>query len=117
MSPEERAKARETRIRYHRLIDRMHDSVDTMRAQGRSDEDIARKVVDMRNQAKDITRSGMSPQDVKALEKRNVKKYGNPLGPTADQQFARYGSWGEVIKAAMRSNPAVDRELGLKPHQ
>ncbi|AJT63269.3 hypothetical protein T261_1583 [Streptomyces lydicus] len=117
MSPKEREKARETRVQYHRLLDRMHDTVDAMRAQGKSDEDIARKVVDMRNQAKDITRSGMSPEDVKALEERNIKKYGNPLGPTADQQFARYGSWAEVIEAAMRSNPAIDRELGLKPHQ
>jgi hypothetical protein len=33
----------------------------------------------------------------------------------ADQQYARYGSWAKVIEAATRSNPAVDRELGLEP--
>ncbi|MFF1503325.1 hypothetical protein ACFVZR_26375 [Streptomyces sp. NPDC058316] len=42
-------------------------------------------------------------------------KYGNPLGPTADQQFAKYGSWAAVIDAATRSNAAVDQELGLEP--
>lgn len=41
-----------------------------------------------------------------------MEKYGNPLGPTADQQFAKYGSWAAVIEAATPSNAAVDQELG-----
>ncbi|EPH39592.1 hypothetical protein ABT390_05595 [Streptomyces aurantiacus] len=43
-----------------------------------------------------------------------MKKYRNPLGPTADQQFAKYGSWAAVIEAATRSSAAVDQELGLE---
>ncbi|MFJ7494358.1 hypothetical protein ACIQZB_24655 [Streptomyces sp. NPDC097727] len=86
-----------------------------MRADSRSDKGIARVLVAMRNEAKDITCAGMSPEAVKALEARNMAQYGNPLGPTADQRFAKYGSWAAVIDAATHSNAAIDRELGLEP--
>lgn len=115
MSPEERERAREVRLRYHRLLDTMERVADRMHEEGRSDEEIARVLVDMRNEAKDITRAGMTPEAVEALEQRNMKKYGNPLGPTADQQFAKYGSWAAVIDAATRTSAAVDRELGIPP--
>ncbi|MEV7191997.1 hypothetical protein AB0N81_09305 [Streptomyces sp. NPDC093510] len=117
MTPEQREQARQTRMRYHQLLDTMELVADRMRDAGRSDEEIARTLVDMRNEAKDITRAGMSPEAVQALEARNMKKYGNPLGPTADQQFAKYGSWSAVIEAATRSSAAVDRELGLAPRR
>ncbi|MFG2501192.1 hypothetical protein ACGFSB_23655 [Streptomyces sp. NPDC048441] len=115
MSPEEREQAREVRLRYHRLLDTMERVADRMHEEGRSDEEIARVLVDMRNDAKDITRAGMSPEAVQALEQRNMDKYGNPLGPTADQQFAKYGSWAKVIEASTRTSAAVDRELGIPP--
>ncbi|MEV2250408.1 hypothetical protein AB0I94_07520 [Streptomyces sp. NPDC050147] len=115
MSPEERERAREVRLRYHQLLDTMERVADRMREEGRSDEEIARVLVDMRNDAKDITRAGMTPAQVEALEERNMKKYGNPLGPTADQQFAKYGSWAAVIEAATRTSTAVDQELGIPP--
>ncbi|MFE7567558.1 hypothetical protein ACFU76_11400 [Streptomyces sp. NPDC057539] len=116
MTPEEREQAREVRIQYHHLLDRMRQVADGMRAEGASDEDIARVMVDMRNDAKDITRAGMSPEAIRLLEERNMKKYGNPLGPTADQLYAKYGSWQAVIEASTRTSPEVDRELGLEPH-
>ncbi|MEV0322881.1 hypothetical protein ACIBKX_15130 [Streptomyces sp. NPDC050658] len=115
MSPEEREQAREVRLRYHQLLDTMEVVADHMHEEGRSDEDIARVLVEMRNQAKDITRAGMSPEAVEALEQRNMAKYGNPLGPTADQLYAKYGSWAEVIEASTRSSAAVDQELGIPP--
>lgn len=115
MTPEERERAREVRLRYHQLLDTMERVADRMHEEGRSDEEIARALVAMRNDAKDITRAGMTPEAVRALEERNMKKYGNPLGPTADQQFAKYGSWAEVIAAATRTSAAVDRELGIPP--
>ncbi|WP_336605694.1 hypothetical protein [Streptomyces sp. BA2] len=115
MTPEERERAREVRLRYHRLLDTMERVADRMHEEGRSDEEIARVLVDMRNEAKDITRAGMTPEAIQALEQRNMKKYGNPLGPTADQQFAKYGSWAKVIEASTRTSAAVDQELGIPP--
>ncbi|MFH8476437.1 hypothetical protein [Streptomyces sp. NPDC018000] len=59
----------------------------------------------------------MSPEAVQALEARDMAKYGNRLSPTADQQFAKYGSWEAVIDAATRSHAAIDQELGPEPTQ
>ncbi|MGY1433869.1 hypothetical protein [Streptomyces reniochalinae] len=112
-TPQERAESRETRMRYHALLGEMDRKECAMRAEGRSEEDIARTLVRMRNDAKDITRAGMSSEEVKRLEERNRDKYGNPLGPTADQLHAKYGSWKAVSDAATRSSEAVDSELGL----
>ncbi|MCF3181678.1 hypothetical protein IPZ70_17255 [Streptomyces polychromogenes] len=111
---DEKVEAQRTRMRYHRLLEDMHRTAADMREAGASDEEIARELVDMRNQAKEITRAGMSPEEVRILEERNIAKYGNPLGPTADQLYAKYGSWQKVSEASMRTSYAVDRELSLE---
>ncbi|WP_406451182.1 hypothetical protein OG782_15170 [Streptomyces sp. NBC_00876] len=113
-TPQEREIARDQRMRYHDLLEDMEREECTMRAEGRSEEDIARTLVQMRNDAKDVIRAGMSPEQVAELEARNQKKYGNPLGPTADQLYMKYGSWEKVTEAATRSSAAVDHELGLE---
>ncbi|MFB7551584.1 hypothetical protein [Streptomyces sp. NPDC056154] len=79
MTPEQWAQAREILIRHHELLDSMERVEDRMRAEGRSDEDIARVMIAMRNEAKGITRAGMSPGAVKTLQARSMAKYGNPL--------------------------------------
>ncbi|MEV6954168.1 hypothetical protein [Streptomyces sp. NPDC051183] len=110
----EKVEAQRTRMRYHDLLEDMHRTEADMRAAGFSDEEIARELVDMRNQAKEITRAGMTPEEVRILEERNIAKYGNPLGPTADQLYVKYGSWQKVTDASMRTSYAVDRELSLE---
>lgn len=114
MTPVERLEARDIRMGYHGLLEGMRATEAGMRRDGASDEQIARRLVDLRNEAKRITRAGMSPEAVERLEERNRQKYGNPLGPTADQLYVKYGSWSEVIASARRTSPAVDSELGLK---
>ncbi|MDJ1131281.1 hypothetical protein [Streptomyces iconiensis] len=113
-TPEEREESRAIRMRYHELIGDMDRTQCAMRREGHSDKAIARRLVQMRNDAKDVTRAGMSPEQVRRLEERNVAKYGNPLGPTADQLHAKYGSWEAVSAAALRTSDAVDSELGLE---
>ncbi|WP_407565496.1 hypothetical protein [Streptomyces sp. 184] len=113
---DEKAEAQQTRMRYHGLLEDMRRTAARMRADGAGDEEIARKLVGMRNQAKEITRAGMSPDEVRILEARNQAKYGNPLGPTADQLHAKYGSWQEVIAASTRTSTAVDEALSLHYH-
>ncbi|HEY9331800.1 MAG TPA: hypothetical protein VIS09_26755 [Streptomyces sp.] len=113
-TPEEREIARDQRMAYHQLLVDMERTECAMRAEGRSEEDIARALVQMRNDAKDVIRAGMTPEQVAELEARNQKKYGNPLGPTADQLYMKYGSWEKVAEAATRSSAAVDQELGLE---
>ncbi|MBK5995774.1 hypothetical protein ACFV2I_27010 [Streptomyces microflavus] len=111
---EEKVEAQRTRMRYHGLLEDMHRTEVNMRESGASEEEIARELVDMRNQAKEITRAGMTLEEVRILEDRNMAKYGNPLGPTADQLYAKYGSWEKVTDASMRTSYAVDRELSLE---
>ncbi|MGK5543909.1 hypothetical protein ACSNOH_04095 [Streptomyces sp. URMC 127] len=113
-TPEEREDTRDERERYHQLLADMEREACAMRAAGLPEEEVARTLVQMRNDAKDIIRAGMTPEQVAELEERNQKKYGNPLGPTADQLYVKYGSWEKVSEAATRSNEAVDRELGLE---
>lgn len=110
----EKAEAQQTRMRYHGLLEDMNRTRAHMREEGASTEEIARRLVDMRNEAKDITRAGMSPQQVRLLEERNLAKYGNRLGPTADQLHAKYGSWQKVIDASLRTSSGVDHALGLE---
>ncbi|MGW9246917.1 hypothetical protein [Streptomyces badius] len=112
-TPQEREIARGQRMRYHALLEDMERTKCAMRSEGRSEEDIARTLVQMRNDAKDVVRAGMTSDQIAELEARNQKKYGNPLGPTAAQLHLKYGSWEKVSEAATRSSAAVDRELGL----
>lgn len=86
-----------------------------MRAAGASAEDIARVLVPMRNAAKVATRGPAPPEKVAEWEARNMLKYNDPVGPTADYQFNKYGSWEEVIKAAYRTDPVTDAAAGLAP--
>ncbi|MFF6972557.1 MULTISPECIES: hypothetical protein [Streptomyces] len=113
-TPEQREQSREIRMMYHGLLVEMDREECAMRAAGASEEEIARRMVQLRNEAKEITRAGMSPDEVRALEERNIAKYGNPLGPTADQLYAKYGSWEAVTAASTRTSVPVDRELGLE---
>ncbi|MGD3109557.1 hypothetical protein [Streptomyces sp. YGL11-2] len=101
---------------YHDVIGDMDRTRCAMRAEGRSPEELARRLVRMRCDAEEITRAGRSPEEVRRLEERTIEKYGNPLGRTADQLYATYGSWEEVGDAATRTSKAVDDGLGLEFH-
>ena len=71
--------------------------------QGKSEKEIAKIVVSKRNNFK-IKYRGLTPSDVvKEFEERNIKKYGNPVGPTAEQLRAQGKSWKEIIDSATRT--------------
>lgn len=113
MTPVERLEARDVRVRYHQLLSDMGRRRCALEKAGASPEAVARELVEMRNEAKDIARAGMTREQVEALEQRNREKYGNPLGPTADQLYAKLGSWEKVVESAGRTSALVDGELGL----
>ncbi len=63
-------------------------------------------LVDMRNKLK-VEYRALSPADaVKAFEQRNTLKYGNPLGPSADQLRAAGKTWEQIVEGASRSGGA-----------
>lgn len=72
------------------------------RAAGQSPQDTARMLVDMRNQLKVEYRSLSPVDEVKVFEKRNMLKYEDPLGPSADQLRAAGKAWEQIIEGAAR---------------
>lgn len=65
----------------------------------------ARDAVLARNALKAEAREGMPGVLRRAAERRNIAKYGDPLGPTYDQLKAKYGSDAAIIAAAGRTDP------------
>lgn len=61
-----------------------------MNSEGVSKEDIAKHVVDTRNQQKVTARASMTAEERAGLEARNIKKYENPIGPDAQWLFNKY---------------------------
>ncbi len=81
--------------------------------EGRSPEWRAREAFRLRKDARLRAREGMSPEDVRKLEARDVEKYGHPDGPTFEQVVERARSSGlrgdaayeGVVESSQRSDP------------
>jgi len=91
----------------------LEQTIVTMKANKKSTEQIARHVVEQRNLQKVEARAYMLPEEVEALEKGNLKRYGNPIGPSADDLFDSKGSWDAVIESSMKKDPEINTLLGL----
>jgi hypothetical protein len=109
--PDAVAAAKATRVEYHKGLAEKARWVEELRAQGQSDEAIARQLVDSRNQAR---MAMYAPQDLPKLMERNLAKYGNPTGPSYEDALKKAdGDPGEVIASALRSNKGVDVLCGV----
>jgi hypothetical protein len=98
---------------YLQMVNDMHAVQAQMEAEGASEEQIARALVQLRNAAKVAARAAMDPGDVAALEARNMAVYNDPIGLSTDYLYAKYGSWRAVIDAAYRTNPQIDASFGF----
>lgn len=67
----------------------------------------------MRNELKVWARDLGSFWARKYAEVRNWWKYGDSVGPTADQLLNQYGSWEKVIEASMRTSRSINEWLGF----
>ena len=106
----------------------IEDTIDKMKLQGASSEEIAKVVVDMRNIDKVTARVSMDPNEVVELEARNIKKYGNPIGPDANALFKSTNIkllktnpsitdkeiWDSIIESAMRKDEVINTLLGIE---
>ncbi|PFD97146.1 type VII secretion protein [Bacillus cereus] len=105
----------------------LESNIERMTSEGFSKEDIARHVVESRNQQKIVARGDMTATERAGLEERNIKKYGNPIGPTAESMFNKikdsyidkgiYESdeqvWGIIIQKSMQKDDVINTLLGL----
>lgn len=107
------------RVHYVRRLGQMAALAPRLRRTGNSSEQIARKLVDLRNRIKLEARAKMSAEGitgktvVKGLELVNFIRYRNRFGPTAEYLLKKKGNWEAVIEGALRSNAAVNRFFGL----
>lgn len=116
--PEQVAFARGERIKYHQKLavkkKQLEEEVVTMQKEGKSMEDIARIKVEQRNQDRinSYIKSG-NMEGLQSMRERNLLEYQRAEGPTADQLFAKKGSWEEVVFGSVRTSPAMDVLTGL----
>lgn len=86
----------------------LSNNAERLRREGLDVEQIARILVERRNEMKRAYRAGLGPELLATLESRNQAKYGDPLGPTPAQLLQRYGNWDAVIAAAARPAKFLD---------
>ena len=98
-----------------------------MTSEGFSKEDIAKHVVDARNQQKVTARANMTAEEVAGLEARNIELYGNPIGPDSQWLFNRTKKklmkdglyindnevWKIIIGKSMVKDDVINTLLGL----
>jgi filamentous hemagglutinin len=90
------------RLKYEADVAVLAEAASQMLASGTSEEDVARWVVDERNALKRRYR-GLTPAPVLArIEARTLQRYGNTMGPSADELRAAGKSSREIIESATR---------------
>lgn len=68
----------------------------------------------MRNQLKASIRETGPRAAAKIAEIRNQIKYGDKLGPSADQLFKDKGSWEKVVEGLSKTNDGLNKFLDVK---
>jgi len=108
------ARAREARLQYHKDNESMYNIVKGMQQNGLTVEEIARAANQQRNvnRLQSYIDTGNMSGYEKAVES-NMRIFHNKFGMTADQAFAKYGSWDIVLAKAMSANAGMDACCGL----
>lgn len=110
--PTQVAEARAKRIEYHEQGDELYQMLEKMLGEGKSTEEIARALSKRRNELR-LEAYKDDPEGLARVKRSNKETYGHEEGPTADELYAKYGSWEIVIEKALSSNPGMDACLGL----
>ena len=106
------AQAHEERLAYHQSLQSMNDILQSMKASGATEEEIARAVSAERNRLRLAAYDG-NPEGLEEVKKSNLATYGHEDGPTADELFGKYGSWQAVLQKAVSPNLGMDACCGL----
>lgn len=113
-NPEEVAKYRKIRIKYHEANDNISELVISMKKEGASLEEIARAANNQRNQNR--LNSYIKRNDFEGLAKvkaSNLREYGHEDGLRFEDALKKYGSFEKIIEGAMGANPGMDACCGL----
>ena len=103
---------RAQREAYHESVRGLYDMIVSMRAVGKSTEEIARAVCTRRNEIR-LEAYKDDPQGLEKVKKSNLETYGDENGGTPDYFYEKYGSWETVLEKALSTNAGADACLGL----
>ena len=103
---------REERVAYHEEMNQLFDIIISMKAEGSGVEEIARAVSKRRNEIR-LEAYKDDPEGLAKVKERNLQKYGDENGPTADSLYEKYGSWETVAEKSFSPNAGADAVLGL----
>jgi cytochrome c-type biogenesis protein CcmH/NrfF len=78
------ASLRERRAKYEAAVRELRGEAQRLLAEGLSEEAVARRMVRRRNELKYEARLADNRAVVWAMELRNLRKYGDPIGPGPD---------------------------------
>ena len=102
--------AKAIRKSYVREVENLSRLASKMGRTGKSQREIAEEVLSKRNQLK-VKYRNISPSNSKKLmEDRNLKKYGNKIGPNVDYFLKKGASLEEIIE---KSGRAGGQDMGL----
>lgn len=108
---------------YNQLVSEIPIAEITLKTEGKSVEERARRASETRHNARMTARAMMeSAAEVEDLRKRDHAKYGNPDGPTFEQLVEKNRKKGlsadeaywEIIESSQRTDEGVNRACGLE---
>ena len=103
---------REKREEYHESVHELYDMISSMKAEGKSIEEIARTVCKRRNELR-MESYKDDPEGLEKLKKSNLENYGDENGGSPKFFYEKYGSWETVLDKALSTNAGADACLGL----
>ncbi len=95
---------RKSRQIYNAAVVNIERVIRIMQETGKAAEVIAPEVVKLRNLAKITARGVMKAADVAALEARNLREYGDKIGPTVEWYLSRNYGYQEIVQSATKPN-------------
>lgn len=90
------------RLKYEAAVAALGEAASEMLRAGASEEHVARWAVAERNALKQEYRKLTPATVVTRIAAKTLKRYGNALGPSADDLRAAGKSWREIIDSATR---------------
>lgn len=121
------AKTNENRLIREEYLEQskvIQNEIEEMTKVGASKQEIADKVVNMRNADKVKARAKMPPEDLAPIEQRNLKIYGNKIGPDAEWLFKKNKLkfpnktdteiWEYIIENSMKKDQVINTLLGIE---
>ena len=102
------------RIKYIEENDkRIKELEASLRAKGKSIEEIAKACSNLRNQIR-LEQYANDPEGLEVLKQRNLEKYGHEEGPLPEELYVKYNnSWEMVLEKSYSTNRGMDACCGV----